>query len=289
MAISLKPQHLNRYRQIAWLFVKYGRSDLVKETGLEETLEAEQRVTPKEAAKASELADDLEKLGPTFVKLGQLLSTRVELMPKAYLEALARLQDKVEPFPFDEVEKIVSSELGVRMSKAFSDFDVTPMAAASLGQVHRARLRDGRQVAVKVQRPGIREALLEDLDALDEIAEFLDKHTAAGKRYEFCQMLDQFRKSLLRELDYRLEASNLTTIGANLRAFEHIVVPAPILDYSTSRVLTMQYVHGKKITDLHPLARMEFDGAALADELFRAYLQQILVDGFFHADPHPGN
>jgi len=289
MALSLKPQHLNRYRQIAWLFVKYGRSDLVKDTGLEETLEAEQRVTPKEAAKADELAGDLEKLGPTFVKLGQLLSTRVELLPRAYLDALARLQDKVEPFAFDEVEKIVSSELGVRMSKAFSDFDVTPMAAASLGQVHRARLRDGRQVAVKVQRPGIRDAMLEDLDALDEIAEFLDKHTAAGKRYEFCQMLDQFRKSLLRELDYRLEATNLTTIGAHLEEFEHIVVPAPVLDYSTSRVLTMQYVQGKKITDLHPLARMEFDGAALADELFRAYLQQILVDGFFHADPHPGN
>jgi len=289
MAISLKPQHLNRYRQIAWLFVKYGRSDLVKETGLEETLEAEQRVTPKEAAKAGELADDLEKLGPTFVKLGQLLSTRVELLPRAYLEALARLQDEVEPFAFDEVEKIVSSELGIRMSKAFSEFDVTPMAAASLGQVHRARLRDGRQVAVKVQRPGIREAMLEDLDALDEIAEFLDKHTAAGKRYEFCQMLDQFRKSLLRELDYRQEATNLTIIGKHLREFERVIVPAPILDYSTSRVLTMQYVHGKKITDLHPLARMEFDGTALAEELFRAYLQQILVDGFFHADPHPGN
>jgi ubiquinone biosynthesis protein len=289
MGISLKPQHLNRYRQIAWLFVKYGRSDLVKETGLEETLEAEQRVSPKEAAKASELADDLEKLGPTFVKLGQLLSTRVELMPRAYLEALTRLQDKVEPFAFDEVEKIVASELGVRMSKAFSDFEVTPMAAASLGQVHRARLRDGRQVAVKVQRPGIREAMLEDLDALDEIAEFLDGHTAAGKRYEFCQMLSELRKSLLRELDYRQEANNLITIGKNLKEFEHIVVPEPITDYSTSRVLTMQYVHGKKITDLSPLARMEFDGAALAEELFRAYLQQILVDGFFHADPHPGN
>ncbi|HMG05077.1 MAG TPA: AarF/UbiB family protein, partial [Chthoniobacterales bacterium] len=158
-----------------------------------------------------------------------------------------------------------------------------------LGQVHRARLRDGRQVAVKVQRPGIRDAMLEDLDALDEIAEFLDKHTAAGKRYEFCQMLDQFRKSLLRELDYRQEATNLSTIGAHLKEFERIIVPAPILDYSSSRVLTMQYVHGKKITDLSPLGRMEFDGTALAEELFHAYLQQILVDGFFHADPHPGN
>ena len=289
MAISLKPQHLNRYRQIAWLFIKYGRSDLVKESGLEGTLAAEQRVTPKEAAKADELAADLEKLGPTFVKLGQLLSTRVELLPQAYLDALARLQDEVEPFPFDEVEKIVCSELGVRMSKAFSDFDVRPMAAASLGQVHRARLRDGRQVAVKVQRPRIREAMFEDLDAIDEIAEFLDNHTAIGKRYEFCKMLDEFRKSLVRELDYRQEANNLTTIGENLRSFPHVIVPEPIADYSSARVLTMEHVHGKKITDLSPLARMEFDGGALAEELFRAYLQQILVDGFFHADPHPGN
>ena len=289
MAISLKPQHLNRYRQIAWLFIKYGRSDLVKESGLEGTLAAEQRVTPKEAAKADELAADLEKLGPTFVKLGQLLSTRVELLPQAYLDALARLQDEVEPFPFDEVEKIVCSELGVRMSKAFSDFDVRPMAAASLGQVHRARLRDGRQVAVKVQRPGIREAMFEDLDAIDEIAEFLDNHTAIGKRYEFCKMLDEFRKSLVRELDYRQEANNLTTIGGNLRSFPHVIVPEPIADYSSARVLTMEHVHGKKITDLSLLARMEFDGGALAEELFRAYLQQILVDGFFHADPHPGN
>ena len=289
MAISLKPQHLNRYRQIAWLFIKYGRSDLVKESGLEGTLAAEQRVTPKEAAKANELAADLEKLGPTFIKLGQLLSSRVELLPQAYLDALARLQDEVEPFPFDEVEKIVCSELGVRMSKAFSDFDVRPMAAASLGQVHRARLRDGRQVAVKVQRPRIREAMFEDLDAIDEIAEFLDNHTAIGKRYEFCKMLDEFRKSLVRELDYRQEANNLTTIGENLRSFPHVIVPAPIADYSSARVLTMEHVHGKKITDLSPLARMEFDGGALAEELFRAYLQQILVDGFFHADPHPGN
>lgn len=289
MGISLKPQHLNRYRQIAWLFVKYGRSDLVKEAGLEETLTAEQRTIPTETTKANELADDLEKLGPTFIKLGQLLSTRIELLPPPYLEALARLQDRVEPFPFADVEKIVSTELGVRMSKAFSDFDVTPVAAASLAQVHHARLRDGRPVAVKVQRPAIREALLEDLDALEEIADFLDRHTVAGKRYQFCEILDQFRKSLLRELDYRQEATNLTTIGRNLRDFDRVIVPEPISDYSTSRILTMQYVHGKKITDLHPLARMEFDGDALAEELFRAYLKQILVDGFFHADPHPGN
>src|SRR3989440_6417118 len=272
MGISLRPQHLNRYRQIAWLFVKYGRSDLVKESGLDETLAAEQRVTPKEGAKAEELAADLEKLGPTFVKLGQLLSTRVELMPRAYLEALERLQDNVEPFGFDEVEKIVASELGVRMSKAFADFSVQPIASASLGQVHLARLRDGRAVAVKVQRPNIREALVEDLEALEEIATFLDGHTEFGQRYEFAKILEQFRKSLLRELDYRQELQNLLQLREQLRAFNRIIVPAPVMDYSSARVLTMEYVPGKKITDMSPLARMEFDGTALAEELFKAYL-----------------
>src|SRR5436853_350104 len=289
MGFSLNPQHLNRYRQIAWLLVKYGRSDLVKETGLNEALEAEQRVTPKEAAKAEELADDLEELGPTFVKLGRLLSTRVELMPQAYIEALTRLQDKVEPFGFGEVEQIVSSELGVRIAKAFSEFESRPTASASLGQVHLARLRDGKPVAVKVQRPGIREAVLSDLDALYELAELLDRHTEFGKRYQFRQMLEEFRKSLLRELDYRLEAQNLTTFHANMQSYARIIVPAPIEDYCTARVLTMEYVAGIKITEMSPLARMEFDGHALAEELFRAYLEQILVHGFFHADPHPGN
>ena len=289
MGISLKPQHLKRYHQIAWLLAKYGRSDLVKETGLEETLTAEERVTAKEATKADELASDLEKLGPTFVKLGQLLSSRVELLPRAYLEALSRLQDKVEPFGFGEVEKIVTSEIGVRLSKAFSDFESTPIASASLGQVHLARLRDGRPVAVKVQRPNIREQMVEDLDALDDIAEFLDNRTEIGRKYEFTGMLTELRKSLFRELDYRLEAHNLSAFREQLKAFEHIVVPAPIADYSTSRVLTMEYVRGTKITEMSPLARMDFDGEALAEELFRAYLKQILVEGFFHADPHPGN
>ena len=289
MGFSLNPQHLNRYRQIAWLLLKYGGSDLVKQTGLTETLEAEQRATPKEAAKAEELADDLEKLGPTFVKLGQLLSTRVELMPEAYIEALTRLQDKVEPFGFGEVEQIVSSELGVRIAKAFSEFESKPTASASLGQVHLARLRDGRPVAVKVQRPGIREAVLSDLDALYDLADFLDRHTEFGKRYQFRQMLEEFRKSLLRELDYRLEAQNLTAFHTNMAGFRRIVVPLPIDDYCTARVLTMEYVAGKKITKMSPLARMEFDGEGLAEEVFRAYLEQILVHGFFHADPHPGN
>src|SRR5689334_4877700 len=209
MGVSLGTRHLKRYGDIAWLLVKYGRSDLVKAAGLDATLREEPRtgsldVTPE----AKDLAADLEALGPTFVKLGQLLSTRPDLLPRPYLAALARLQDRVEPFTFDEVERIVTSELGVRTSKAFAHFEPVPLAAASLGQVHRATLRDGRAVVVKVQRPDIRERMLEDFEALEDIAEFLDRHTELGQRYEFCQLLEQFRRSLLQELDYRQEANN---------------------------------------------------------------------------------
>jgi ubiquinone biosynthesis protein len=290
MSLSLKPEHLKRYKDIAYLFMKYGRADLVQQTGLSAALQDEEQVaTPADAAKADDLAADLERLGPTFIKLGQLLSTRADLLPAPYLEALTRLQDKVEPFSFAEVEQIVASELGVRLSKAFTRFDSTPIASASLGQVHRAELRDGRNVVVKVQRPDIRDLIVKDLDALAELAEFLDAHTEMGRRYDFAMMLGELRKSLLRELDYREEATNLLTLGEALREFELILVPAPVADYTTSRVLTMDYVRGKKITALSPLARIELDGAELAEQLFRGYLQQMLVDGFFHADPHPGN
>ncbi len=287
MGITLDRAHLKRYKDIAWLLMKYGRSDLVKKAGLEEVLD--ESVESVDIAEAEQLAADLEKLGPTFIKLAQLLSTRADLLPLPYLEALARLQDKVEPFSYADVERIVESELSVRISKGFSEFSSTPIAAASLGQVHFARMRDGRPVVVKVQRSNVRETIVEDLEILESVAQFLDGHTEAGKRYEFEPMLIELRKSLLRELDYRQEARNLITFAENLRDFERIAVPQPVEDFTTSRVLTMEYVYGKKITSLSPLARLDIDGFALSEDLFHAYLQQILVDGFFHADPHPGN
>jgi predicted unusual protein kinase regulating ubiquinone biosynthesis (AarF/ABC1/UbiB family) len=292
MGISLKPEHLKRYSEIARLLFKYGRGDLVKTAGLEDVLVEDEAAGAPDAAteaQASGLADDLEKLGPTFIKLGQLASTRPDLLPQPYIDALTRLQDDVEPFPGEEAERIVAEELGVRVSKAFLEFDREPLAAASLGQVHRAVLRSGMQVAVKVQRPGIRERIAEDLDALGEIADWMDRHTKAGRQYEFARTLAEFRKTLIQELDYRREAANLATLDGNLREFRNIIVPRGVDDYSTSRVLTMEYVHGRKITSLSPLTHLEIDGAALAEELFRAYLKQILIDGFFHADPHPGN
>lgn len=287
--VSLKTKHLKRYRDVALLLVKYGRSDLVKQAGLEDSIELDESALETVVPKAEELATDLEKLGPTFIKLGQLLSTRADLLPVPYLDALARLQDQIEPFSYEEVDRIVSCELGVRISKAFAEFDPEPLAAASLAQVHRAYMHDGRAVVVKVQRPYIREQIVEDLEALEEVAQFMDSHTELGKRYEFGNMLLGLRKSLLQELDFKTEANNLSMFAENLSEFGRIVVPEPIQDFTTSRVLTMEYISGKKITALTPLRLMEIDGPGLADELFRAYLQQILVDGVFHADPHPGN
>ncbi|HEY6805217.1 MAG TPA: AarF/UbiB family protein [Pyrinomonadaceae bacterium] len=288
MGVLLKPERLKRYKDVALLLIKYGRSDLVGLAGLGESVLAEEMVTATTAS-ADELAKDLEHLGPTFIKLGQLLSTRADLLPEPYLDALTRLQDQIEPFKFEEVERIVSSELGIRISKAFADFETTPLAAASLGQVHRAYMRDGRAVVVKVQRPNIRELIVDDLESLGEIAQFLDAHTELGRRYEFENMLFNLRKSLIAELDYTSEAANLDRIGENLLEFDHIIVPEPIHAYTTSRVLTMEYISGKKITSLTPLRLLELDGVGLADEFFRAYLKQILIDGIFHADPHPGN
>jgi predicted unusual protein kinase regulating ubiquinone biosynthesis (AarF/ABC1/UbiB family) len=290
MVVSLKPERLKRYKDVAMLLIKYGRSDLISAAGLENSVLPDEIAEEAGAtAPAEELAKDLERLGPTFIKLGQLLSTRADLLPGPYLEALERLQDHIEPFPYEEVERIVSTELGVRISKAFAEFDPVPLAAASLSQVHRAWMRDGRAVVVKVQRPDIRETIVGDLEALGEIAHFLDQHTELGKRYEFDNMLINLRKSLLRELDFTIEARNLRNIGESLAEFNNIVIPEPIDDYGTTRVLTMEYISGKKITALHPLRLLEIDASSLADELFSAYLKQFLVDGLFHADPHPGN
>lgn len=287
MNLSLKPSHLKRYKEIALLFGKYANPDLAKQFNKRAELADELPSVEKQAPE--ELTNELERMGPTFVKLGQILSSRADLLPKPYLDALARLQDKVKPFSYAEVEEIISCELGGRISKLFQEFDSEPLAAASLGQVHRAVLRSGKAVVVKVQRPEIRKQIAEDLEVLEEITSFLNEHTKVARRYQFSKIFEEFQKTLIYELDYTREAASMVTIGNNLAEFPNIVVPQPIMDYCSRGVLTMDYIVGKKIPDITPLERTELNGFELADELFRAYLKQTLVDGAFHADPHPGN
>ena len=281
----LNPNKLLRYKDVAMLFLRHGNGDLIQQTGF--AVESDESV--EAAEDASELARDLEKLGPTFVKIGQMLSTRVDLLPPVYLDALSRLQDDVEPISYEAATEVFESELGVRVSKAFLSFEKEPLASASLGQVYCAKLHDGRKVVVKIQRPGIRKEILRDLDALEGIAEFMDEHTDFGRKYEVGLLVSQFRRSLLQELDYQREASQLLELKKNLVDFPLLNIPGVVPDFTSAKVLTMDYLPGNKVTDLSGVVMTDVDGELLVEELFKAYLQQILVDGFFHADPHPGN
>jgi ubiquinone biosynthesis protein len=284
--MKFSPHYLKRYKDISLLLLKYSKPEMASRFAIDE--QAEQlKENGKEQAR--ELSDDLERLGPTFVKLGQLLSSRADLLPQRYLRALSRLQDRVKPFPYQDVEFIVETELGTSINKAFCSFNREPMAAASLGQVHLATLHDGRLVAVKVQRPNITKQIDEDFAALEELARFMDRHTKFGHRYQLLKILQEFAHALSHELDYRREAANLITLHNNLREFKSIRIPLPIQKYTTHKVLTMEFIDGIKVTELSPLAHLELDGSALAEELFQGYLHQVLVDGTFHADPHPGN
>jgi predicted unusual protein kinase regulating ubiquinone biosynthesis (AarF/ABC1/UbiB family) len=246
-------------------------------------------VPPPTEGRPEAFVDDLEALGPTFVKIGQALSTRPDMVPPAYLAALERMQDDVAPVPFAQVRATIEDALGARLGHLFAGFDEAPLGCASLAQVHRAVLRDGREVAVKVQRPGIGDLVRADLDAIAGLAGKADALTDLGRRVHFSDWVHEFRKTLLAELDYRAEAENLERFGEHLRGFPELYVPAPVWDLTAARVLTMDLVHGIKVTAVSGLHRTEHDMGALASALVRGYLDQVFVHGEIHADPHPGN
>ena len=235
-----------------------------------------------------ELVEDLKNMGPTYIKLGQLLSTRSDLLPQPYLSALVELQDNVSPVPFQEIERAIEKELGAPLASVFMEFEQQPLASASIGQVHVAVLSSGEKVAVKVQRPGIRERFAEDIETLEKMIALAVKHTEVAKKYSFDDILGELREVLAKELDYGLEAENLLSLWQNLSQYEELLVPLPYLEKSSTTVLCMQFIDGKKITQV-PLESMEHNPRDLAHILVRAYLQQILKDGFVHVDPHPGN
>ena len=232
---------------------------------------------------------DLEALGPTFIKIGQALSTRPDMVPPAYVAALERMQDDVAPLPFDAIRGVIESELETKLSRLFDSVDETPIGTASLAQVHRGTLRDGRRVAIKVQRPGIETQIRDDLEALASLAGKVDRHTDMGRRMRFSDWVHEFRKTLLAELDYRVEAENLTRFGQHFEAYPDVFVPTPLWDYTRARVLVMELVDGVKATDISGIRRTEQDLGQLGASLMRAYLDQLFVHGELHADPHPGN
>jgi ubiquinone biosynthesis protein len=294
-----KTQNLGAYADVLLLFTRYGRKDFRLSLNPEDFLlpEAEQaEIEPDVRARAIAFAEALKKMGPTYVKFGQLLSTRPDVVPQEYIEALESLQDSLEPFSFAEVERIIEEDLGVRISKAFEHFEAVPIAAASLGQVHRARLKhlgsdpdSLRDVVVKVQRPNVSEQVHHDLDVFSEIASELEKHTEIGRKLNLVAAIEQARLVMFSELNYLQEARNTETLRRNLADFPQLYVPVVVNDFTSPRVLTTELVRGRKVSKLTPLSLIEGDYAELASVLTQAYLKQICVDGIWHSDPHPGN
>ncbi|HEX6060077.1 MAG TPA: AarF/UbiB family protein [Gemmatimonadaceae bacterium] len=290
----LSPRYLPRLAATIGLFTRYGLRDVASQQGLLDLAPDDESETSDDErddlrSRAAGFRTRLVELGPAYVKLGQVLSTRPDLLPPAYIQELEQLQDDVGPIPYEDVEATIEAELGGRLAKLFDEFEREPLATASLGQVHAATLRDGRAVAVKIQRPNIREQLADDIEFFRELARFMTEHTKAGKRVDMIGVIQQLERALADELDYRLEARNAALLRRSLAEFPHILIPRVIGAYSTTKVLTVERVRGTKITDIAPVARLEHDFTEVADEFARAYLKQITIDGHFHADPHPGN
>jgi ubiquinone biosynthesis protein len=292
----LSPKYLPRLAAIIGLFTRYGLRDVAKQQGLMALLSSDNdddELLPQDVAEREAHAIGFRKrlveLGPAYVKLGQVLSTRPDLLPPPYIKELEKLQDDVGQIPLQELEEAIEHELGGRLSKLFDSFDPDPIGTASLGQVHAATLRGGREVVVKVQRPHVKQALAGDLEFFRELAQFMASHTSVGTRVDVLGVIQQLERALAEELDYRTEARNAATFRRSLAEFPRIIVPKVVEAYSTERILVTERIHGLKVDAISPLTRLEHDFTPVAEELTRAYLKGITLDGFFHADPHPGN
>jgi predicted unusual protein kinase regulating ubiquinone biosynthesis (AarF/ABC1/UbiB family) len=247
----------------------------------------------KQAARRRTLAvwirNTLLDLGPTFIKVGQLFSTRADIFPAEYVEELSKLQDRVPAFSYEQVESTVEKELGKKIPELFHSFEPIPLAAASLGQVHKAVLHSGEAVVAKVQRPGLKKLFEIDLKILKGIARYFQSHPKWGKGRDWIGIYEECCKILWEEIDYLSEGRNADAFRRNFRAYEWVKVPRVYWRYASSRVLTLEYCPGIKISQYEALEAAGLDRKTLARQGAEAYLHQLLDNGFFHADPHPGN
>ncbi|MEM7592292.1 MAG: AarF/ABC1/UbiB kinase family protein [Cyanobacteria bacterium P01_A01_bin.83] len=249
----------------------------------------QQKEAVRRRAQAIWIRESFLDLGPTFIKLGQLFSTRADLFPLEYVEELSKLQDRVPAFSYEQVKGTIESDFVKRVDQLFSSFDPIPLAAASLGQVHRARLYSGEDVVVKVQRPGLKQLFTIDLAILRQIARYFQNHPKWGKNRDWMGIYDECCRILWEETDYLLEGRNADTFRRNFKNESWVCVPRVYWKYASPKVLTLEYMPGIKISHYEAIEAAGLDRKALARLGAKAYLQQILNGGFFHADPHPGN
>ncbi len=289
-------RHLTRYQRIIRILFKYGFDDLVERLRIDQYLETGLKMISRKPREENEKYSHperfrmaLEELGPTFIKLGQVLSTRPDLISPEYLYELAKLQDNVPPFSFAEVKEIFLAETGKEPNELFQDFDKQPLAAASIGQVHRGRLQNGKEVVIKVQRPNIEKIIAVDLEILTHLASLMEQYLEELQGHRPSAIVDEFARSLSLEIDYTVELANIQRFARQFSDNKNIYVPFVYSDLSTERILTMEYIDGIKTSKLDALRNQGYDLHLIAERGAKLVMEQVFEHGFFHGDPHPGN
>ncbi|MFM9281370.1 ABC1 kinase family protein [Paenibacillus jiagnxiensis] len=287
MAVHMR--HAGRYKEIAMAFARHGFGYILEEIGLSMPRGWLSRETNGTRTTGERIRLVLEDLGPAFIKLGQLASTRADLLPDYIIRELVKLQDQVPPFSAETASGILEQELGMPLHSILSRFEDTPLAAASIGQVHLGRLHSGEDVAIKIQRPGVDRMIRRDLEILRNLTAMAAKRWEWVERYQLPQMVEELGKSLISELDYTHEARNNERIALQFAGSRDVYIPKIYWEHTASRILTMEFVEGITLSRREELVQKGFDLKDAAQKLVDAMLQQIFIEGFFHADPHPGN
>lgn len=290
----MKKIQRQRIKEIIKVFTRYGFADVIYEAGLSRFLPFKKKypITAEERLdeRGKNLRLALEELGPTFIKIGQFLSTRPDILPQEIIEQLSKLQDEVPSFSYKEAVKIFEEDIGTSWTNALSFFDEKPVASASLAQVHKASTLDGKEIVLKIQRPNIKQVINGDIALLKTVVDLLLRYTTVASIYDIKGLVYEFEQQLADEIDFKVELNNIQTISDNLKEFKLIRIPKTYPDLSGHRVLAMDIVIGFKISNKKKLAKIpQKIKSRLAQQLLEAYLKQILENGFFHADPHPGN
>ena len=288
---------IRRYRTILGVLIKYGFGHFVEQLNIDYYLELGKRIVtldkiPKDLERLSQpqrLRLVMEELGPTFIKLGQLLSTRPDVLDNAYILEFSKLQDKVPAVSFEEINAQIQRELGFPAEELFAEFSTKPLAAASIAQVHRGKLKSGEEVVFKVRRPGIVKIVETDIDVLMGLAYLIEQHVPTVALYDPVGLVKEFRRSIMRELNFTREGRTVDRFAVNFAESETVYTPKIFWDYTGDIVLTMEYVDGIKISALEELTAQGYDLKEIARRGADAFLKQVLDFGLFHADPHPGN
>jgi ubiquinone biosynthesis protein len=289
-------RNLNRYRQILAVFFKYGFDDFIELLKIDQYIEIGlQMISRKRGERVERLSRAVrvrmavEELGPTYIKMGQILSTRPDLVPVDFVRELAKLQDKVPSFPFSEVTRIIRDETGQPAESLFDHLDPEPLASASIGQVHRARLKDGEEVAVKVQRPGIRKLVEVDLEIMLHLATLAERHIEELAHHRPVKIVEEFARSIEKEMNYTLEATSMERVARSFLHDDTVYIPKVYREATTERVLTSEFIDGVKVSLLDRLDDDGYDRQLITQRGADILLTQVFDHGFFHADPHPGN